>query len=205
MTPRHKNKQRDEIMQNTRGRLLEAAAVEFAQRGYEGANVNRIAQAAGFSVGTLYNHFPTKRKLMQAFIDEVAGKHVEHILTQVKSTPDPVQRVKEFFRAGFSFVETYTTQARAIFTTLNGPDEEFKTHLFQAYLPFFQLLNEEIISLGVQRGVFRQVNPVETANLLMLIYLGTGSQFSPEGRLWLSPMQVANFVLEALCETEIGS
>jgi hypothetical protein len=35
----------------TRQRLLEAAASEFAREGYTGANINRISQAAGFAKG----------------------------------------------------------------------------------------------------------------------------------------------------------
>ena len=32
----------------------------------------------------------------------------------------------------------------------------------------------------------------------MLIYLGTGSQFNPEGKHWINNDEVADFVLQAL-------
>ncbi len=185
-------------MQETRRLLLEAAAEEFAQNGYNKANVNRIAEAAGFSIGTVYNYFPSKRDLMFAFIDETAQRHVDYVIDQVKLEKDPGKRLDAFFKAGFEFVETHTTQSRAIFNTLNGPDEEFKLRLFQGYQPLFQLLSDDVIGPGIAQGDFRKVDPVATSGLLMLIYLGTGSQFSPEGKLWMSPDQVADFVLHAL-------
>lgn len=198
MTPRYKKTARKEAMQETRGRLMEAAAEEFARYGYDKANVNQIAESAGFAIGTVYNYFPSKRDLMLAFIDETAQMHVDYIVEQVKSTPDPALRMEAFFRAGFDFVETHAMQAKAIFNTLNGPDEDFRARLFQGYEPLFRLLGEEVIGLGIAQGDFRQVDPVDTAGLLMLFYLGTGSQFSPEGKLWMSHEQVADFVLHSL-------
>ena len=72
MAPRHRKAIRDDVMQETRQLLLEASAGEFARHGFDGANVNRIARAAGFSIGTVYNYFPSKQELMLAFIDETA-------------------------------------------------------------------------------------------------------------------------------------
>jgi AcrR family transcriptional regulator len=198
MTPRYKNVDRDEAIQETRGRLLEAAAGEFASNGYSKANVNRIADAAGYAIGTVYNHFPSKRDLMLTFIDETARMHVDYIVEQVNLEQVPAQRLEAFFKAGFAFVETYPTQARAIFNTLNGPDEEFRVRLFQRYQPLFQLLSDEVIEAGMSRGDFRQVDSGNTAGLLMLIYLGTGSQFDLEGKLWMDSTQVADFVIHSL-------
>jgi AcrR family transcriptional regulator len=195
---RHKKTVRDEIMSETRQQLLAAAAQEFAREGFVGANVNRIANAAGFSIGTFYNYFPSKRDLMVAFIDEIGQLHVDFMVDQVKQEADPCRRMEAFFKSGFVFVEIHLTQSRAIFNTLNGPDEEFKLRLYQVYQPLFQLLSDDILAPGIAQGDFRQVDQGATAGLIMLIYLGTGSQFGSEGALWLDPMQVADFVLQAL-------
>lgn len=198
MTPRYKQNIRSEAMRETRSRLMAAAAEEFAVNGYEKANVNRIAESAGFSIGTVYNYFPSKRELMLAFIDETSQMHVNFILEKVKSETNPSQRIAAFFEAGFAFVEGHTILAKAIFNTLNGPDEEFRVRLFQGYQPLFQMLGEDVIGLGIAQGEFRQLDPVSTAGLLMLIYLGTGSQFSTEGKLWMDYNQVSDFVLHSL-------
>lgn len=202
MTPRYKDTHRTEAMQSTRLRLLDAAAAEFAHHGFDGANVNTIAAAAGFSVGTLYNYFPTKRDLMDAFIDDTARMHVASIAERVGLQQDPSQRVAAFFQAGFDFVTDHPIRARAIFNTLNGPDEAFRERLFQGYQPLFQLLAEGVIAAGIARRQFRQLDPLSTASLMMLIYLGTASQFSPQGGLWMDPDQVSDFVLHSLRDGE---
>ncbi|MEW5738690.1 MAG: TetR/AcrR family transcriptional regulator [Myxococcota bacterium] len=43
--------------------LLDAAATEFAAKGYEGASVNAILEAAGFSKGSFYYYFDDKADL----------------------------------------------------------------------------------------------------------------------------------------------
>jgi AcrR family transcriptional regulator len=195
---RHKKTDRNQIMKETRQLLLDAAGEEFARVGFDKANVNRIAEAAGFAIGTFYNYFPSKRDLMLEFIDETAHLHVDFIAQRVRQEQDLSRRLEVFYESGFAFVETNIAQARAIFNTLNGPDEEFKLRLFQGYQPLFQLLGEDILGPGIAQGVFRPVDPGKTSGLLMLIYLGTGSQFNIEGRHWLDPLEVADFALHAL-------
>ena len=92
MTPRYKKSTKEEAMQKTRTRLLEAAAEEFAREGYDKANINHIAESAGFSIGTIYNYFSSKRDLMLAFINVIAKKHVDFIIDQVELKKDPILR-----------------------------------------------------------------------------------------------------------------
>jgi AcrR family transcriptional regulator len=49
--------------------LLEATARILVKEGYDHASTNRIAEAAGVSVGSLYQYFPSKEALVAALID----------------------------------------------------------------------------------------------------------------------------------------
>jgi len=198
MGPRYKKDQRDDAIKETRQIILHAAAEELAKKGFEGANVNHIAEAAGFSIGTFYNYFPSKRELMLAFIDEIGEKHVDYITTSVKNEIDLTERIDAFFESGFRFVRENFTESWAIYLTLNGPDPEFKRRLSQVYQPLYQLLVEDILKPGLARGIFREMVPESTAGLLMLIYLGTSSQLSPQGTHLVEAEQVAAFVKNAL-------
>ncbi|BCJ32021.1 helix-turn-helix domain-containing protein [Actinocatenispora sera] len=48
-------------------RVLEAAETVFTERGIE-EPVEKVAQAAGVGVGTVYRHYPTKRHLVEAIV-----------------------------------------------------------------------------------------------------------------------------------------
>jgi AcrR family transcriptional regulator len=52
--------------EETRARLVAAAADEFNRVGYRGTDSNRIARAAGYAPGTFYRHFPDKRDVFLA-------------------------------------------------------------------------------------------------------------------------------------------
>jgi AcrR family transcriptional regulator len=49
--------------------ILEAAARVLAQDGYSAATTNRIAGAAGVSVGTIYEYFARKEEIFEALIE----------------------------------------------------------------------------------------------------------------------------------------
>jgi AcrR family transcriptional regulator len=195
---RHKEAEREKIAAETWRALLDAAAEEFAHGGYRAANINRISLAAGFAKGTVYNYFPSKRALMLALIDDIAASHVGYIVDQVGQVADPDERLAAFFEAGFTWVTRQTSQGRVMITMLYGPDEAFRVHMYQAYRPLFQFVAEQIVSLGIEQGRFRDLEPMSTAGLLMTIYLGTASQTNPEGRTWFDPAQVSDFAIYAL-------
>lgn len=60
---------RHERQQQTRAALVEAAREVFAELGYHGANLDRIARKAGFSKGAVYSNFDGKAALFLAVMD----------------------------------------------------------------------------------------------------------------------------------------
>lgn len=60
---RRADDRRRERVDRTRADLLDAAALMFAQRSYEGASVGDIAAEAGYTKGALYAHFGSKSEL----------------------------------------------------------------------------------------------------------------------------------------------
>jgi AcrR family transcriptional regulator len=62
-----------------RGRLLEAASRVFAEHGYHGAPVERIAEESGLSNGALYYNFVSKEELFLALLDEKMEQRLRDI------------------------------------------------------------------------------------------------------------------------------
>lgn len=195
---RHKEEEREEIIGNTRNKLLKAATQEIARYGFEKANINQISVNAGYAKGTIYNYFSTKRALMLALIDEFAKNHFEYIAEKVIQVNDPISRLSIFFVAGFEWIEENLQQGRVMVATLNGPDVEFKEHLYSAYQPMFELVGIEIIGLGISQGLFRELDPGSTAGMVMTIYLGFGSTVDDRGYPNIAPEKIADIVLHGL-------
>ena len=198
--PRHREAERDQVMSETRRLLLDAATAEFAREGYDGANINRISRAAGFAKGTIYNYFSSKRALMLALIDLISASHHQYLVEQVREEDDPAHRLLRFFEAGFEWIVQNLSQGRVMLSMLNGPDAEFKQRMWQGYQAMHQLIIEEILTPGMERGLFRPLDPGATAGLLMTLYLGIGTTVDEEGKAHLTPDWIADFVLDGLRE-----
>ena len=54
--------------------ILQAARSVIVERGYAGATTNHIAQAAGVSVGSLYQYFPRKEAIAAAMLEDAVLK-----------------------------------------------------------------------------------------------------------------------------------
>ncbi len=61
----------------TRAKLLEAAFREVYERGFQAASLTEILRDTGFTKGALYHHFPCKRALGLAVIEEVVRERLE--------------------------------------------------------------------------------------------------------------------------------
>jgi len=74
-----------------RAAILDAAMALFPARGYDGASVEAIAQAAGVSKLTVYSHFADKETLFGAAVTECCAQMLPHRLF----VPGPVLPVHE--------------------------------------------------------------------------------------------------------------
>ncbi|MGW5987270.1 TetR family transcriptional regulator [Streptomyces anulatus] len=82
----------------TRQAVLEAAADEFAERGYEGASLQRMVWRAATSIGALTFHFGTKTALAE---EVSAGGHArfERCLAELAAAPDPLRELRTLIGA----------------------------------------------------------------------------------------------------------
>lgn len=59
-----------------RAAILEAAAAEFRQAGYDATSMDRVAASAGVSKRTVYNHFPSKEVLFGHILQQLMQRGV---------------------------------------------------------------------------------------------------------------------------------
>lgn len=89
--------ERETKADRTRRRILAAAAHEFAQHGYGGASLRRIATAAELQVGSLSFHFASKDELVAAVLKDGVDSAREALETSLAAVPadaDPTTRLR---------------------------------------------------------------------------------------------------------------
>ncbi|MDE8651290.1 TetR/AcrR family transcriptional regulator [Novosphingobium album (ex Liu et al. 2023)] len=69
----------DKVPRTERGRrtlrkLLDAAAIEFGERGFHEASITGITRRAGTALGSFYTYFHSKDEIFRALVSDLSGK-----------------------------------------------------------------------------------------------------------------------------------
>lgn len=79
--------------EETRDRVLTAAAAVFSRRGYDGATTAAICAEAGVSSGALYGHFGSKAELFAATLRDRGPSEVDRLLAFGGTTAEVVEAI----------------------------------------------------------------------------------------------------------------
>lgn len=143
---------------DSRAALCAAAAEAFAARGFDGAGVDEIANAAGVNKAMLYYHFKSKRGLYTAVLVDMFGA-VSAAVADIASGSPPRAQLEAFVDAIAN-----ASAARPHFPSiwLRELADEGR-HLDPALVPVVRGILEvlaRILTEGRAAGVFRQVHPL---------------------------------------------
>jgi AcrR family transcriptional regulator len=90
-----------------RQQLVEVSRGVFAERGYEAASLEEIAERAGVSRPILYSHFGDKHGLFEAVVSEQIAM-VQRVVTDSLGSPgEPRELVERGMRAFFAYVREH--------------------------------------------------------------------------------------------------
>ncbi len=162
-----------------REKIVEAALHSFTHKGFHQTSMRDIAQAAGVSVGNLYNHFSGK----EALIGEIAllenGIFAEFAAGLRADRTRPKQALSAFFTAYHAFVaEPANVQLsasanqrqliEALATTIADAQQTGEIAAAIAPLPLAQLVLDVIESQAWRQAIFASPAPEETAPVRLL-------------------------------------
>ena len=95
--------------------LLRAAQDVFVAQGFHAAAMDDIADRAGVSKPVLYQHFPGKRELYLALLEEHVGELADRVAEAMAGTHDNHARVVGAVRAYFDFIDAEGEAFRLVF------------------------------------------------------------------------------------------
>jgi len=89
-----KSRQRD-----ARSVVLREAYLEFRLRGFQAANINRIASKTKMTKGTMYYYFKSKKDIGYAVVDDLIEEMVTKVWLQpLRSCEDPIECLQNIIR-----------------------------------------------------------------------------------------------------------
>ncbi len=165
-------------------RLVEAARQTFAEYGYAGATIERIANAAGVSRVTLHRHGISKDGLLAQLVARATEDYRRALWPALTGEGSAAERLTEALtalceeaEANMALLVAVRAQADGIFH--REEDEALTRSVYTDPL-------ERLLRDGAADGSLRDVDPTETATVLFnmvgwtYIHLRTGHGWPPD-------------------------
>ena len=105
-----------------RAAILATAEEVFGRRGYHGASLDEIAQAAGISKALIYEHFASKRALHASLLEAHVGEIFRRLQANADSGTTGEERLRGGVDAFLSLVEEHRDAFRALLRDAADPE-----------------------------------------------------------------------------------
>jgi TetR/AcrR family transcriptional regulator len=183
----------------SRQRILEAAAAEFAARGFAGARVDRIARRARVNKAMLYYHFRSKQELYRTLLRTVFTEAATRLQAIAAAAHPAPAKVDAAIEAVGQFVAEHdffpAIMLREVAEGGAHLDRDTLNALAGVPRAFFAILQE-----GMRRGDFRPVHPLVAYFSVLaptVFYLAAGPirrELSVRHLLPVDPIAPAEFI-----------
>jgi TetR/AcrR family transcriptional repressor of nem operon len=177
--PKRQLKKRINDPHGMRKKVLDVAEGAFQARGYHASSLGDLMTAAGVTGGALHHHFPTKKALAMAVIEERVAAAVEQTwIAPVQAAASARQGVRIVFEAVAAelerqgFVRGCPLNNLAHELALADPD--FRTALAGIFLAWRQAIADKVTS-DQQAGREQGTDPRRFAALAVATYSGAMS------------------------------
>jgi AcrR family transcriptional regulator len=147
-----------------RQRLLQAAAAEFAERGYAGASSESISRRAGMSKATFYEHFDNKEDCILGLFDAAAETVGASMASAARGAGrgDALQRMRAGTRAFLTAVAEHRDYAQTLLVEIIGAGPRAAQRRDQIIQGFADILDGENAAAARRGLIARFASPYDT-------------------------------------------
>ena len=175
------------VEQQTSRRIRQAAQHLFATQGYERTTTKQLAEASGVAEGTLFRHFENKQAIWSA----VATEGWDILLSDLLATLCEVSSYEDIvslFRHRLQDLRQHNDLVQVCLmemTEQRGCCAVVQQQRLQQMLSVL----EAFIQTGIDREIYRPLNPSIVARLLLTLFMGHN---------WLNPIFDSDSTTESL-------
>ena len=144
-----------------RDRILDAAAVVFAENGFAGSRVDEIAARAGINKAMLYYHVGDKTALYTAVLLRNFQRVRSAIDQALAAEGAPRRRLEAVITALTTMVQSYPDHPRIMLREIASGAANLEPDVVVAMLEVVGVVRD-LIAEGTAAGEFRELDPVLT-------------------------------------------
>jgi AcrR family transcriptional regulator len=139
----------------THAKVLEAARILFAERGYEAATIRDIAKGAGMSTGAVFANFQDKSELFEAVLAENLAGTLEAFKAAATADGRAAERLTSALSVGYHRGLDHLPLVQAIFARAWFQPEDANERQRAMAKPFVEAV-AGILQAGIREGELRQ-------------------------------------------------
>jgi TetR/AcrR family fatty acid metabolism transcriptional regulator len=145
-----------------RERILSSAMRVFAEKGFFGAKVSDIAEAAGVADGTIYLYFKSKDDLLISLFEEQMERVNDELGRAMDGAASPPEKLRRFIRAYMDLVAENRHAAEVITIELRQSAKFMKEYRNPRFAEFLKRL-AAVIDEGQKKGTLKNGMPAPVA------------------------------------------
>lgn len=146
------NRQQVRNKEATRQRLLDAAEVVFAEKGYHNAGVDDIIKVSDSSKGGFYFHFPNKQAIFISLVDALVPRLSAAIDRAIADEADPVAQLDAALRTVLDTFSRHRRLSKILLVEAVGLGHGFDEKLMQTRGHFAQMIQthlDRVVAAGI--------------------------------------------------------
>ena len=174
--------------------LLDAAAGQFAQRGFHATTIRDIAKATSMTPGAIYFHVPTKQHLLLAVYEEGVRRILENLDAALVGRTGRFERLEAAVIAHLKSINEPSPYARVIIRVTPDDIPEIADQLKLLRERYEARFRAIMAALPVARGRNRNLARLfllGAMNWMPVWYRGEGDDLDAIGRELLAPLRAA--------------
>ncbi|MCX7678816.1 MAG: TetR/AcrR family transcriptional regulator [Spirochaetes bacterium] len=144
----------------TEEKILQSALKEFAEYGFEGSRIDRIAKRAGVNKAMIYYHFNCKEKLYERVLRNAVQGMNEYIKNKTNSDIHSVEQLVDMFVYFISYLHSIDINFfRIVMREISSGGKYLKKiFLPHSLIPFLRMFERNAIRLMAENKM-AHVNP----------------------------------------------
>lgn len=103
------------LVNRKRKQIIDGAIKAFVAKGFHKSTVNDIADAAGVSMGTLYNYIKTKEDILYLVYDYISNILTEEMEKAMSGIEDPKERLRAALEQNINTIYKYQDIVRFLY------------------------------------------------------------------------------------------
>ena len=154
-------------MVTKKDQILDTSLQLFMKKGFDATSISDILSQLDIARGTLYYHFESKEAIMDAIIERLLNQVLEKI--EKLMTNDSLSQTEKFMGFFTSINLTQLTGDEEIVDYFNQPQNAlFHEKSNRLLIKKLSSVLAQIISEGMESGLFDTPFPAETAELILV-------------------------------------